>query len=67
MSEILTLYLAGFKDSLLFMNSVRDLLSSSELQKRTLQNTLINGCLYFGSVYLYSLFNSNKTVQKDEN
>ena len=36
MSEIITLYIAGFKDSLLFMNSLRDLMSSQELMKRTI-------------------------------
>jgi hypothetical protein len=59
MGDILRLYIAGFRDSLLCMNSFRDLLSSPELMKRTAQNTVINGVLYFGSVYLYSLFTSS--------
>jgi hypothetical protein len=29
--------------------------------KRTAQNTVINGVLYFGSVYLYTLFTSSPT------
>ncbi len=61
MGDILRLYIAGFRDSLLCMNSIRDLLSSPELMKRTAQNTVINGVLYFGSVYLYSLFTSSST------
>ena len=61
MGDILKLYVAGFRDSLLCMNSIRDLLSSTELMKRTAQNTVINGVLYFGSVYLYSLFTSQST------
>ena len=47
MADILRLYIAGFRDSLLCMNSIRDLLSSPELMKRTAQNTVINGVLYF--------------------
>ncbi len=35
MADIIRLYIAGFRDSLLFMNSFRDLLSSTELMKRT--------------------------------
>jgi len=35
MAEIMTLYIAGVRDSLLWMNSIRDILSSRELMKRT--------------------------------
>ena len=66
MADIVRLYILGFRDSLLCMNSVRDLLSSAELMKRTAQNTVINGVLYFGSVYLYSLFTSSSSKESGE-
>jgi len=53
MSDALSLFLRGLRDSLRLRKGVIDVLQSYELSKRTLQITLINGVLYLGSVWLF--------------
>lgn len=54
-SDILSLFLKGVKDSLSIRQGIVDVLSSYELTKRTIQITLINGVLYLGSVWFFSI------------
>ena len=54
-SDIVSLFLKGVKDSLSIRQGIVDVLSSYELTKRTLQITLINGVLYLGSVWFFSI------------
>jgi hypothetical protein len=52
--DILTQFSQGFKDSLKIWQGLVDVLKSKYLLKRVLQNTLINGVIYAGSVFLYN-------------
>ncbi|TNV78259.1 hypothetical protein FGO68_gene12694 [Halteria grandinella] len=61
MADILHQFLSGVKDSLKFSQGFYDVLSSLELMKRTAQITLINGLIYFGSVFLYNTFMGGKS------
>ena len=54
-SDIVSLFLKGVKDSLSIRQGIVDVLSSYELTKRTIQITLINGVLYLGSVWFFSI------------
>lgn len=53
MNDIASLFLRGVRDSLMLRQGLEDVLASAELTKRTIQITLINGGLYFGSVWLF--------------
>jgi hypothetical protein len=56
MEEICKQFLHGLKDSLRFWQGLKDIMQSKYLIKRLFQNTLINGVIYLGSVFLYNFF-----------
>lgn len=64
-SDILSLFLKGVKDSLSIRQGIVDVLSSYELTKRTIQITLINGVLYLGSVWFFSIVLSYTSGESD--
>lgn len=64
-SDIVSLFLKGVKDSLSIRQGIVDVLSSYELTKRTIQITLINGVLYLGSVWFFSIVLSYTSGESD--
>lgn len=54
MEETYRQFVQGLKDSLRFWQGLKDVMQSQYLIKRVLQNTLINGVIYLGSVVLYN-------------
>lgn len=54
MEETYRQFVQGLKDSLRFWHGLKDVMQSQYLVKRVLQNTLINGVIYLGSVFLYN-------------
>lgn len=66
MADILRHFFQGVKDSVKLTQGIKDVMSSLELIKRTLQITLINGVIYLGSVFVYNLFLSRFLGSNDD-